>query len=145
MTDFKLEAQKIYNSLEDISHGKINYKEDLLLLIEIALQNEKLEILEKLTFHAKYSQGLIAIIQKQDIKIDDEYFEKIKIEFAGAIENVKNNINEILLFAGDFFKSIFTEKYFKMNQECIINLNNFCSDLSFLKLYMNDLKREGKK
>ncbi len=141
MNDYKLEAEKICNSVEDISKGKLINKEDLFRIVELALTYDKMYLLEELSFHAKYSRGLITIIQKSDIKIDEEYFSKVKNEFLETIEKVKKLFEELIEIANDFLKTIFKEKYFEMSQQGMTNLNNLCNDLSYLKLYLNDNKR----
>ena len=141
MKDYKLEAEKICNSVEDIAKGHLNNKEDLLRITEIALQNHKMELLEDLAFHAKFLQGLVNIIQNRDNKIEEEYFAKVKSEMLQSIEKVQRLLSELLEFASDFLKTIYKEKYFQMSREAISNLNSLCSDLSYLKLYLNDVKR----
>lgn len=143
MKDFRLEAEKICNCVEDISKGKIKNKEDLFRIVELALLNDRMDLLEKLSFHAKYSQGLISVIQKSDVKVDEEYFVKVKAEFLETIEKIKSNLDELITYANDFLKAIFKNKYFELSQQGIANLNELCSDLSFLKLYLNDNKRES--
>ncbi len=142
MIDFKLEAEKICNCVEDIARGKLNSKEDLQRITELALQNNKMELLEELTFQAKYSQGLVKIIQNRDNKIEDDYFIKIQAEMVQSLSKVKKLLDELLQSAGDFLKTIYKEKYFEMTQQSLFNLNNLCNDLGYLKLYFNDLKRD---
>ena len=141
MKESQITAEKICNAVEDISHGKLKNKDDLFRIIEIAVKNNKLEELEELAFHAKFSQGLISIIQKSNSEIEEEYFRKIRTELVESIENVKKQFEELLNDASDFLKTILKEKYFEMSQKGITNLNNLCGDLAYLKLYFNDLKR----
>ena len=143
MIDPKLKTEKICNCVEDISRGKLNGKEDLFRIIELALSSEKMPLLEELSFQAKYTQGLVSIIRKNNDKIDEEYFNKVESEFIESIEKVKKQIEEIMLDASDFLKTIFYEKYFQMTQQGISNLNDLCSDLYFLKLYFNDVRRNS--
>lgn len=141
MNNFTLEAEKICNSVEDIAKGNLNNKEDLLRITELALKNNNLSLLEDLSFHAKFSQGLISIIQKSDNKIDDDYFEKVKVELIKSLEKVKRLFEELLIPANDFLKTIFKEKYLEMTQQCLANLQGLCSDLGYLKFYLNDVQR----
>ena len=141
MKESQITAEKICNAVEDISLGKLKNKDDLFRIIEIAVKNNKMKLLEELAFHAKFSQGLILIIQKNNSEIEDEYFLKIKAELVESIEKVKKLFEELLTDASDFLKTIFKEKYFEMSQKGITNLNNLCGDLAYLKLYFNDLKR----
>jgi len=138
-----LEAEKNCNSVEDIAKGKLNNKEDLLRITEIALRNNKMGLLEELAFQAKFSQGLIKIIQNADNKIEDDYFVKLKSEMVESLETVKKLFDELLKFAGDFLRTVYKGKYFEMTQQSLFNLNALCSDLTYLKLYLNDLKRKS--
>jgi len=141
LNNFTLEAEKICNSVEDIAKGNLNNKEDLLRITELALKNNNLSLLEDLSFHAKFSQGLISIIQKSDNKIDDDYFEKVKAELIKSLEKVKKLFEELLIPANDFLKTIFKEKYLEMTQQSLSNLRDLCNDLGYLKLYFNDVRR----
>ena len=143
MSDFSVEAEKICNTVEDISRGSLINKEDLRRIIEIALQNKRMDLLEELAFNAKYTQGLVSVIQKQDNKIDDEYFAKVKDELVQSFENVKFLLEELMKLGSDFLSTIFKEKYLELSQQGLFNLNNLCSDLGYLKLYLNDLKRNA--
>jgi hypothetical protein len=141
VNESQITAEKICNAVEDISLGKLQNKDDLFRIIEIAVQNDKMKLLGELAFHAKFSQGLISIIQKNNSEIEEEYYQKIRTELVESIENVKKQFDELLKDASDFLKTIFKEKYFEMSQKGIANLNSLCSDLTFLKLYLNDSKR----
>jgi hypothetical protein len=143
MNDYSVEAEKICNSVEDIARGNLFNKEDLRRITEIALQNNRMELLEKIAFSAKFTQGLVSVIQKQDNKIDEEYFAKVKEELINSFEKVKSLLEELLSLGSDFLSAIFKEKYLELSQQSLFNLNNLCSDLGYLKLYLNDLKRNS--
>lgn len=139
-----LEAEKICNALEDLSKGKLKYREDLLRIIELALHNDKMNMLEELSFNAKYLQGLVKIIQTRSDVVDQEYLTIVEKEYTEGITKVKSIIQNILENSGSFLQTIFQEKYFTLTPQSLSNLNNFCNDLSFLKLYFNDLKSGSK-
>lgn len=136
------DTKKILSVVDTLAKGKLNYQEDLGRLIEIAVLNNKMDHLEDLSFQARYSQGLLKIIQNSDNKIDEEYFTKVQLEFTESVQKIKLSIQSLLNHSSNFIKEIFAEKYLQMTQVSLMNLNKFCVDLGYLKLYFNDVKRE---
>jgi hypothetical protein len=136
------DTQKILSAIDKLSKDKLNYREDLGRLIELSIQNNKMKVLEELSFQARYSQGLLKIVQNRDNKIEEEYFSKVQKEFAQSVEKIKSSIEEILSNSSPFIKQIFSDKYLQITHASLSNLNKFCPDLGFVKFYFNDLKRE---
>jgi hypothetical protein len=139
--DFSEETLKIIAEVEELSRSRLNFKEDLQRLIELSILNQSMKNLEDLSFLAKYSQGLLKIIQNRDNKIEDEYFVKVQNEFMESVQKIKVNLETILSPSSEFIKQIFNEKYLQMTQQSLTNLNLLCNDLGFVKIYFNDLKR----
>lgn len=139
--EYSNETIKIISGVEEISNNRLNFKEDLQRMIEISIQNNRTKFLDDLTFQAKYSQGLLKIIQNRDNKFEDEYYAKVRTEFTESMKKVRSDLEEILSVGSDFIKQIFSEKYLQMTQQSMINLNLLCNDLGILKIYFNDLKR----
>jgi hypothetical protein len=140
MRDPKLEAEKICNYIEDLSKGKLHFKEDIYRLTELSIQTGKMEQLEELSFHAKFSKGIINIIQKKDERLENEYLQTIEKEYLDTVIKIRELLTYILTEATDFLRSIFEEKYLRLTHESMNNLKFLCEDLSFLKLYFNDMK-----
>ena len=138
MISIKLSSKEIFQAVYNFSRQKLKQSDDLERLIEISIQSDKLIILEKIAFTAKYLQGLFAIIQRGDKIIDEEIFKKYTAEYSENIELLKNNLKIILSEGSEFYKKIFEEKYFSLTQSSISNLNNLCYDLSWLKMYLNE-------
>ncbi len=139
-TSSALTSQQILTAVDKLASGRLHSINDLERLIELALTNNKLSLLEELSFHAKFSNSLLSIIQKKDSIIDEQYFTKAANEYKESIQKVIFLLKQLLEFSNDFLKSIFNEKYFQLTQECLSNLSALCSDLSLLKLFFNDLK-----
>ena len=138
MISKKLSSKEIFQEVYNFSRQKLKQSDDLERLIEISIQSDKLTILEKIAFTAKYLQGLFTIIQRGDKIIDQEIFKKYTAEYSENIEQLKNNLKTILSEGSEFYKKIFEEKYFSLTQSSISNLNNLCYDLSWLKMYLNE-------
>jgi hypothetical protein len=101
--------------------------------------------LEELSFHAKFSNGLLKVIQRKNPLIDETFFLKASSEYKDSLHEVVNLLEILLKEGSDFIRAIFNEKYLELNQQCLNNLNNLCSDISYLKLYFNDLKDRASK
>lgn len=136
----KLDAEKICNCVEDLAKGKLKNKEDLLRLTELALSSNNMKKLEELAFQAKFSQGILRIIQNKDNTLNEEYFASLKNEYMQSIQLIKDTLENLLTNASEFLKTIYKEKYFQLNLQSMNNLNDLCSDLVYLKYYLNDQK-----
>lgn len=135
-----LTAENIFSGLSDLAGDNFTQKDDMKLLIESALLQGKIQLLEELAFHAKFSNGLLRVMQKKDSTIDEEYFLKAVEEYKHGIEKVRFFIEELLKGSSDFIRTVLTEKYLQLTQLCLSNINLLCSDLSYLKLFFNDIK-----
>ncbi|MDH7605139.1 MAG: hypothetical protein QHH13_09580 [Melioribacter sp.] len=138
--DYKLESEKICNAVEDLAKGKLKNKEDLLRIIELALSTDKMNKLEELAFLAKFSQGVLRIIQNRDNSIEDEYFNSLKNEYLKSIQEIKAILENLLEGASQFLKTIYEEKFLQLTMQSMNSLNDLCSDLVYLKYYFNDNK-----
>ncbi|MCX6151523.1 MAG: hypothetical protein NTX22_13410 [Ignavibacteriales bacterium] len=128
---------EFFGEVEKFSNSKLKQKEDLVRLIEISFKNNKIDLLEKAAFTAKYLQGLFNIIQRGDSAVNKEIFEKYSKEYSENVEQLKNNLKELLKDGSEFYKKIFEEKYFALTHTSISSLNDLCYDLSWVKMYLN--------
>lgn len=135
-----LTSEDILIKVSTLAADNLQQRDDLKLLIDSAVQQDKILLLEELSFHAKFSTGLLRVIQRKDSKVDEEYFSNSVKEFQSSIEKVTAILNELLNGSNAFIRSILTEKYLLRSQNCLANLNSICADLSFVKLFFNDLK-----
>jgi hypothetical protein len=110
------------------------------LILEATVTSQKFDELNELAFQAKYVTGLQKVIQKREAVVDEEYFKKVRNEFQTAYQKIKTSLQSIMGSSTSFVNNIFSEKYFQQTHESLQNLNRLCEDISFLKLYLNDLK-----
>lgn len=141
--DYKKAAEEFCSKINEFAKGKINNAEDLTRIVEIIFKIDKNELLEDLSFSAKYSQGLLKIIQNRSNNIEDEYFERIKVEYTEGVKKVRESLTTILNESSPFIKQIFIDKYLSLTHESLNNLNLLMSDLSWVKMYLNDIKRSS--
>ncbi|MCL6099989.1 MAG: hypothetical protein M1391_15600 [Bacteroidetes bacterium] len=135
-----VKTSEILNAVDKLSGGRINFRDDLERLIDLAASKNKMQLLEEISFNAKFSAGLLNVVQKKNSTVDEEYFIKAVEEYTQVIEKVKNLLSDLISSDSEFIQSVFAEKYFQLSQQSLSNLNLLCFDLSYLKLYFNDVK-----
>lgn len=138
----KEEANKFCEQVDQFSKGKIQNSEDLNRIVEVILKEDNFELLEELSFTAKYSQGLMNIFQTRSSDIEEDYFDKIKNEYAESIKKIRSNLEVVINQSSSFIQGIFKEKYLGMTHESMSNLKILIEDLSWIKMYLNDKKRD---
>ncbi len=140
MNELFADVNKILAEVERLYNKNLYVRDDLEILIKIALQSNKLEMLKELSFNAKFSKGLLKVIQRKDPLIEESFLLKASSEYKDSLQKVIKLLEDLLKGENDFIRNIFKEKYLELNQQCLLNLHKLCSDLSYLKLYFNDLK-----
>jgi len=140
MNESPPDVNKILKAVERLSNNRLYFRDDLEILVKIAQQSSKLEMLKEISFHAKFSNGLLKVIQRKDPLVEESFLVKASNEYKNSLQKVVKLLEDLLSAENDFIRNIFKEKYLELNQQCLSNLNKLCSDLSYLKLYFNDLK-----
>jgi len=118
---------------------KLKYPEDLKLIFSEASKKNLNDKLEELSFRAKYFIGLTRIIKVKNEEIEKDYYKKVEGELLSAVTAIREILKEII-DGNDFISEIFKKKFFLLTQQSLNNLNLLCSDLSYFKLFLNDLK-----
>jgi hypothetical protein len=133
----ELNTKELIAAVEKFSNDKLKLKDDLERLIEISINQNKFELLEKAAFTAKYLQGIFAIILRRDAAIDEQVFNRYKKEYTENVEKIRTNLDELIKGSSEFYIKIFREKFLSMTQVSISNLTDLCSDLAWLKMCLN--------
>ncbi|MDP2038452.1 MAG: hypothetical protein Q8S39_14435 [Ignavibacteria bacterium] len=133
-------VDQIIEEVENLSGSILKAKDDFRLILEAAISSQKFDELNELAFQAKYVTGLQKVIQKREAVVDEDYFKKVGNEFRTAYQKIKTLLQSIMGSSTSFVNDIFSEKYFQLTHESLRNLNRLCEDISYLKLYLNDLK-----
>ena len=132
------------NLVEEInvfSEQKLKRKDDLKILLEMSLKNEKSALLENLSFTAKYIRGLERVLKKGSMNPEISNIEQIKQDYTNNIKKLIDQIKELISFADTEVNSYFEEKYFKLTQEGFQSLSELLEDLEWTKMYFNRQKR----
>lgn len=137
-------GEEFMNALSEFTKGKIVNSEDLGRIVSLAIENNNMGLFGDLAFEGKYLTGLIRIIRNRDNSFEEEYFSKIKEEYASHADRVKELISLIIEPGSNFIKDILKRKYFELNRESLENLNSLCEDLGRVKSFLNSLKEGGK-
>ena len=82
------EVNKILTEVEILSNNRLYFRDDLEILIKITQQREKFRLLEKISFHAKFSNGLLKVIQRKDPLIEETFFLKSSSEYKDNLQKV---------------------------------------------------------
>ncbi len=138
--NLELTTGNILLKVSELAENRLQRREDLELLIDTAIKQNKISLLKELSFQAKFSDGLLRVIQKKENTVDEAYFIKAAEEYKNSIEKVRTVLEDLLSNASEFIKSVLMGKYLQLTQVSLVNLNSLCSDLSYLKLFFNDLK-----
>ncbi|MCC6866974.1 MAG: hypothetical protein IT280_12540 [Ignavibacteria bacterium] len=148
---FSKDTIKILNDLKDFSGGKLKNPDDIGTLMELAENNEKHKLFYDIEFTAKYLNGLSKILQSntalsasknpgsngETISGEDEARKKIMDEYKTNMMKFTNYLKNLLGEADEFTKKEMEEKYLKLSQETMRNLNILIYDLSWLKKFNN--------
>ncbi len=138
----ELNSEEFINQLQKFSNNRIKNSEDIIRIFETINKYDLQNQFDDLLFYAKGIVGILRIIRNKDNNFSDEYFNKLKSELHLSTEAVIANLKEISTQTGNFINQIFTDKYYVLTQENIMNLYSLCEDLNYVKMYLNDLRRE---
>jgi len=130
------------DEVEKFSGTNLNRKAELIRIYEESLKSGKEKNFEDLIFTAKYLRGLMRVLQKGSDNPEVQSLDKIKKDFSANLKKVVDQLEKITENSDEGLKNHFEENYFKMSQEGLINLNELLADLEWVKIYLNDQKRQ---
>jgi hypothetical protein len=129
------------DEIEIYSGNQLKRKDDLLTLIKLGFSGDKKELIEELSFTAKYVQGLFRVLERTAGNPDIHNTGRIKADLSDNLEKVKEKIDQIIIFADDPVKIYFRETYLQLSQTGLFNLTELLHDLEWTKKYLNQVKR----
>ena len=136
MTGFSAETNRFIDDVNSESGRLIKNLYEISVLIETAISKNKLNEFKDLIFSAKYVKGLKHVLGSRVINAED-FTQKIFDEFNLNLRKVIDQLREIT--SGEDEKTIkhFHEKYFLLDQDCIVNTLDLTEDLALCKEYLN--------
>ena len=137
------EITDFIESVDAYSRHRLTHKEDLAVLMQVGRDEQKADVFDDLTFHAKYTHRIFGIMKRTPP--DSDAYPKIAQEFRDGIEKVTTLMRALMKEAPDDIKRSFTEKFFSMKHESLGNLLSIAYDLSWIKNWNIDHENKTKK
>ncbi len=137
--------------IREFSGSKIKNPDDLLILIEIGLAQDKAKQFEDIQFTAKYLNGLGKALKtnisnlanpKQNGKSvsAEDARKKIMDEFKANMKKLSEMLGEYIKDIDENMQADFTNKYLALNGEALQKLTTLIYDLSWMKALSNSRK-----
>ena len=123
-------------SLDAFSGSKLTRRDDLGVLIELALSRSRTATLEELSFFAKFISKAYGIMRR--IGKDGEGFDPVAKEFEASLERARTLATELLTAAPADTRRRFEETYLALNPNSFQNLLDLFYDLSWYKNWLID-------
>ncbi len=134
-------AELFLEQFRQFSDKELKNELDVFNLIEVIFKIDNFQLLEDLAFSSKYCLGLFHILGQNKTDVSEDYKKEITKNFTEVIEQIKSQLNEIILHFSDFERESFKTRYFEMTQNSMNNLFSLITDFSEIKLFLNQRKR----
>ena len=138
---FSKETKKLIEEINDFSSIPLRNSFEVSVLIDSALCSDDKTFFKDLIFTAKYVNGLKNVLSNR-IVTGDEYMEKMFEEFNRNLQKFIDILKESIDYKNDKIQKYFEEKYFKLNQESIVNSMDLIEDLTKCKEFFNNNSKE---
>lgn len=122
--------------VDSFSQYRLQNKKDISILLQLSRDEQKKQIFDDLTFHAKFIYRLFGILRRTPP--DSETYPKLTAEFNDGCEKVSTLMRTLVKEAPDDVKQPFASKYFKMTHDSLENLISISYDLSWIKNWQID-------
>lgn len=128
-------------SLDAFSDHKLTRRDDLGALIELAALHNRQELLNELSFLAKFISKTHGIMQR--IGMQGEGYDKLSREFTAAIKKSTSLMVSVLSDAQAIERQRFASRYLALTPASLQDLLALCYDLSWYKNWMIDHPQAG--
>ena len=118
-------------SLKEYSGQKLRHADDLAILIELSRTRDQQQVLEDLSFLAKFLVNTRAVMDR--IGNGGEGYDKLSFQFTENLEKASTFVRLIVKEAPEETKRHFTLKYFGMSANALSSLLELFYDVSWLK------------
>ena len=127
---------ELLTSLNLHSQFKLTRQNDLGILIELSAVNNQHEVLEKLSFLAKFASKTMSIMTR--IAKDGDGYDKLSHEFTETMGKATTLLNALLQDAPAPTRQQFSFTYLSLTPDSLQHLLALCYDLSWYKNWLID-------
>lgn len=136
MAYFSEETNRFIDDVNSESARLIKNLYEISVLTESAISKNRLKEFKDLIFSAKYVKGLKHVLGSRVVNAED-FTQKIFEEFNLNLRKVIDQLRKIISGEDEKIKKHFHEKYFQLDQDCIVNTLDLSEDLALCKEYLN--------
>jgi hypothetical protein len=137
---FNGSTEALLSTLETLSANRIRHKDDLGLVLKLALTGGRTDALEQLSFYAKFTSRSYGIMKR--IGAGAEGYDKLEMEFGESLEKVKQLIEEVFRAAPPEVREQFRRRYLSLTPDAMQQLVELLHDVSWYKNWLID-QRSG--
>lgn len=137
------ELHNCYKNFDTIALDRLEESQDVLRLLELALEGETEKHFEELCFDAKYMIGLGGSIAKAEENPEIHSYGTMREDLNKTIVKFLNGLKEILSVADEETQLYFINKYLQQEEEGeeMEDLLRLVNDFAEMKVILNELKR----
>lgn len=143
-TDVPFIKIDIVEESEKFSEAILNKRNDLILLLDRAIKENKEEVFSELAFTGKYLNGLTKVLNKGQNIPEVESLEHVKKDLADNFNVFKEKLKELISGEGEQILKKYEVEYFSLNHQSFNNLRMLAEDFDKVKVYLNHLKHKTK-
>ncbi|MBI1806918.1 MAG: hypothetical protein HYR76_07700 [Ignavibacteria bacterium] len=136
MTTIRPETNSLLDAVEQFAHRKFHYREEMAVLIELAQSTGGGQILDQITFHAKFISHAVTIMKR--VGTDTDETAKLSAEFTRNLETTSELLHTLIDNAPEEIQNRFSTTFLSVSHESMNSLLDFLHDLSWLKNYSLD-------
>ena len=143
-TDVPFIKIDIVEESEKFSEAILNKRNDLILLLDRAIKENKEEVFSELAFTGKYLNGLTKVFNKGQNIPEVESLVHVKKDLADNFNVFKEKLKELISREGEQILKKYEVEYFSLNHQSFNNLRMLAEDFDKVKVYLNHLKHKTK-
>ncbi|MBA4252197.1 MAG: hypothetical protein C0425_11755 [Chlorobiaceae bacterium] len=138
-------AEHLTHDIEAYSNNKLESRANLQKILEIFFNKAEEGLLDEMTFTAKHIRGLVKVLGEASTKSEIQNIEQIKSDLSANIEKFREQIKNLISNESEEEKKFYEKNFLSFDEESFKNMQNLWSDLTWTKLFLNELRRKSEK